>query len=375
VNPNLLRRRPGRRFFRRLVFVGALAATLAAAPGAGGAAAALDIQVQITGTLGTNNWYVSNVTVRWIVAGETWHNCLTTTLVADTPGQRMSCSARNDTTGEEASKSVTIKLDKTAPVVVHTSLERQPDSNGWYNRPFSIAFIGTDVTSTLASCPALRYAGPDTPGSALGGVCTDHAGNQAPASFAFKYDATPPMVFAVHAKLGNKTAEITWRASDDTHLVHVTRAPGRNGQGESVVYSGAAKGFRDKRLSVGRSYEYRVTGVDEAANRSDRTLKIVATGALLTPAPGARVKVPPTLSWTPLKGVRYYNVQVIRGRRVLSAWPTRPGFQMRRTWRYNGRRYRLKPGLYRWYVWPGIGKISAGRYGKQLGSSTFVVTK
>ena len=64
-----------------------------------------------------------------------------------------------------------------------------------------------------------------------------------------------------------------------------------------------------------------------------------------------------------------------RGRRMLSAWPVRPGFKLQRTWIYNGRRYRLRPGVYRWSVWPGIGPISARKFGRLLGSSTFVVMK
>ena len=89
------------------------------------------------------------------------------------------------------------------------------------------------------------------------------------------------------------------------------------------------------------------------------------------------MKSPPTLVWAPAKGATYYNVQLIRrGRRVLSEWPVRPTFQLRRTWLYKGRRYRLRPGVYRWYVWPGYGRISAARYAKRaLGSSSFVVTE
>jgi hypothetical protein len=60
---------------------------------------------------------------------------------------------------------------------------------------------------------------------------------------------------------------------------------------------------------------------------------------------------------------------------VLSAWPVRASFQLPRSWVYNGRRYRLRPGVYRWYVWPGIGRISANRYGALLGSSSFVVSR
>ena len=106
-------------------------------------------------------------------------------------------------------------------------------------------------------------------------------------------------------------------------------------------------------------------------------MKIVATGALLSPVPRARISLKslPRLDWTPVKRASYYNLQLIHGRKVLSAWPVRPGFQLRRTWIYKGRRYRLRPGVYRWYVWPGIGRISAGRFGRLLGSSTFVVTK
>jgi hypothetical protein len=68
-----------------------------------------------------------------------------------------------------------------------------------------------------------------------------------------------------------------------------------------------------------------------------------------------------------------YNLQVMRGgRKILSVWVTRPRFQLRRTWVFNGRRYRLRPGVYRWYVWPGFGLFSAGRYGRLLGGSSFV---
>jgi hypothetical protein len=49
--------------------------------------------------------------------------------------------------------------------------------------------------------------------------------------------------------------------------------------------------------------------------------------------------------------------------------------QLPRSWQYHGRRYKLRPGTYRWYVWPGRGRLSAGRYGELLGASSFVVTR
>ncbi|MBV9805388.1 MAG: hypothetical protein JO130_19470 [Solirubrobacterales bacterium] len=70
----------------------------------------------------------------------------------------------------------------------------------------------------------------------------------------------------------------------------------------------------------------------------------------------------------------YYNVQSYRdGAKILSVWPAKARLLLRRRWRYDGHRYRLKPGRYRWYVWPGFGKRRAARYGPMIGSSTFVV--
>ena len=51
------------------------------------------------------------------------------------------------------------------------------------------------------------------------------------------------------------------------------------------------------------------------------------------------------LRWTKVRGARYYNVQLLRdGRKLLSAWPGRPRFKLERAWRFNGHRFRLKPG-------------------------------
>jgi hypothetical protein len=87
------------------------------------------------------------------------------------------------------------------------------------------------------------------------------------------------------------------------------------------------------------------------------------------------VKAPPKLVWVASAGASYYNVQLFRGAtKILSIWPTTSSLQLRKTWTYRGRRYRLTPALYRWYVWPGIGSKAAARYGPLLGTSTFQIT-
>jgi len=274
-NPRLLRRRGGRGFLRRSVFVGALAGMLLVAPGASGLPAVVDVVPSITGTLGANGWYRGDVRVAWDKSGETDSaGCDTVTLRADTPGTKITCKAWNDTPPgppieDEVSKSVTIFLDKTAPAVASVA-ERPADANGWYNRPLAVSFPGTDATSGISNCTSGQYAGPDTATAIIAGSCTDKAGNQAAASFAFKYDATPPSVFGVAATHGNRSAQVSWRRSSDTQVVEVYRAPGRNGQGESGIYRGSGTGVKDTGLVVGRKYEYRVVGIDQAASRAER---------------------------------------------------------------------------------------------------------
>lgn len=79
-----------------------------------------------------------------------------------------------------------------------------------------------------------------------------------------------------------------------------------------------------------------------------------------SPRAGAVVPTPPLLRWRAVSRARYYNVQLYRGnRKILSAWPRRARFQVRRSWSFRGRRYALRPAFYRWYVWPNYGR----RYG------------
>jgi hypothetical protein len=367
-SPRLLRR----------VIPGVVAGMLLFAPSASGVPGdptPPEISPTITGTLGLNGWYRSNVTVNWSVTDPESiilanPGCHTQTLTVDTLETRITCTAVSD--GGETSKTIRIKLDKNPPSAAPVP-SRPPDANNWYNRPLAVSFSGRDDTSGIESCSSALYGGPDNAAAAVAGSCRDIAGNVTGAAFSFKYDATAPALFAVAAKRANRAAELAWRKSSDTQRVEVWRAPGVGGAGESVVYQGADAVFRDTGLVVGRKYEYRVAGLDEAANRSEQKLDFIATGALLSPTPAERVTAPPELVWTPVKGASYYNVQLIRGHKVFSAWPARTSLRLRRTWIHNGRRHQLRPGTYRWYVWPGYGRIKAARYGKLLGSSTFVV--
>jgi hypothetical protein len=96
--------------------------------------------------------------------------------------------------------------------------------------------------------------------------------------------------------------------------------------------------------------------------------------ALLFPLFGEPVPGPPVLQWRRVRRATFYNVQLYRnGRKIMTAWPARPRLALRRSWRHNGRRFRLRPGVYTWYVWPAFGSKAVPRYGKVLGRSAFRV--
>ena len=96
----------------------------------------------------------------------------------------------------------------------------------------------------------------------------------------------------------------------------------------------------------------------------------VPDGSTLRPFIDTEVSNPPLLSWQKVKKATYYNLQLYKGRKkILSVWPKTPGLQLKKTWKFQRHRYSLSKGLYRWYVWPGLGRQSAHRYGTLMGSS------
>jgi hypothetical protein len=144
------------------------------------------------------------------------------------------------------------------------------------------------------------------------------------------------------------------------------------------VYSGTARTFTDRGLTNGVEYRYVVVVDDAAGNQSVGVALVVVPrrDLLKSPKNGARLKKAPRLVWTADAEADYYNAQLLlSGVKVLSAWPTRPQLQLRKTWRFSGRKYALKPGLYTWYVWPGYGARASVDYGELLGSRTFRIVR
>jgi hypothetical protein len=221
----------------------------------------------------------------------------------------------------------------------------------------------------MESCTTPTYAGPDSDTAQVVGSCRDRAGNVAQFAVPIRYQATPPSLSA-NADTGDRSVSLHWQAST---AVGIARSPGLNGAPSSVLYHGDSGSFDDTSVRDGVRYQYTLTAQDQAGNVTARSVFATPGPRLLAPAANAHLGAPPLLRWTAVHGASYYNVQLYRGGKVLSVWPTQPNVQLKRSWRFAGRHFRLKPGLYRWYVWPGFGRRAAARYGRMIGTGTFVV--
>jgi hypothetical protein len=354
---------------RRLVVLLVVISACGAVPSL--ASASLNVDYKCNGSSQCEGvWFTSPVFLDWTVTGATsWSaGCVDETINADTTGIVKRCTAYNPPASYDVS--LTIKLDQKPPSVSVTP-ERPADHAGWYTRPVTFSIGATDETSGLAGCDPLTYAGPDATTATITGTCRDRAGNTGTRSFILRYDATPPDPSPAAVKTGDRVVRLSWPVGATASLV---RTPGTKGATSSVLYQGTGTGFTDREVRNGRRYRYVLTLTDEAGNSASQELLATPQRKLLTPLHRAIVAAPPLLTWTPVRGARYYNVQLLRkGRKILSAWPKLASLQLKQTWRYHGRRYRLKPGKYSWYVWPGKGPRSARRYGERIGPRTFVV--
>ena len=209
-------------------------------------------------------------------------------------------------------------------------------------------------------------------------TATDWAGHTTEETFRVTVANTiaPATVANFSAKGENGRVRLRWSSPSDWDFarVVVSRAAHGKSNWRRVFRSSTARSFVDRDVTNDRLYDYRAVNFDIAGNRSPLVIRTARPSAFLVPAWEAEVSGPPVLRWAAKRGARYYNVQLWRGnRKILSRWPTRARFALPSTWRFKGRRYTLEPGTYFAYAWPGIGPKSAGRYGKLIGSTKFVV--
>jgi len=153
------------------------------------------ITPSVSGTLGNNGWYVSDVSVTWTVTDlqsdiTSQIDCGPTTISDDTAGTTLTCQATS--AGGTASQSVTIKRDATPPTISGAA-SPDPNAAGWNKTDVTVSFNCSDGTSGIASCGPNQTLGSEGAGQSATGTAVDNAGNSNSATVSgINIDKTPP---------------------------------------------------------------------------------------------------------------------------------------------------------------------------------------
>ncbi len=235
------------------------------------------ITPNITGTLGSNGWYVSNVAVSWTVVDAesaiSWSTgCGSQFVTSDTSGETFTCQATSE--GGTNSQSVTVKRDATAPTLSFGAGSPAANSNGWNNGDVSFGFTTGDATSGVASATPASPIIVSGEGAALSAsvTVTDNAGNSA--TF-----ATPDVRI-------DRTAPSVNIATPSNGVSYLLGAPVMAGYSCSDGLSGVATcvGLVDNgeaiETSAAGSFTFGVNAADQAGNMASasNSYSIVAPG-------------------------------------------------------------------------------------------------
>jgi TolB protein len=178
------------------------------------------ITPNVSGVLGNNGWYISNVQLSWSVvdnesAVTSQLGCGTQIVSSDTSGISFTCTATS--TGGTSSQSVTIKRDATPPSI--TFVSRTPaNQNGWNKTDVAVNWNCSDALSGAVSASVTRLLSSEGANQSALGMCFDLAGNSALNTLGgINIDKTGPTLAPVvspNPVARNGTATATPNASD-----------------------------------------------------------------------------------------------------------------------------------------------------------------
>jgi hypothetical protein len=262
----------------------------------------------VTGTLGTNAWYTSDVQVSWATSDsgsgiDTTNGCSTTNVTSDTTGTTFTCTA-TDNAGNSTSHPLTIKRDATNPSVSAADVTGTVGNNGWYTSDVQVTWSApTDATSGIATTTGCSPSNQnvDTTGTTFTCSATDNAGNTDSKSATIKRDAANPTGGSITASGSavdsysttgtvslsktNYTDATSGIASNTFTRAHATLSGNNCGSftgSDPVTISG---GNDADTLATG-CYRYTLTGTDNAGNNASTQSAIVKVDTSPPSTPG-----------------------------------------------------------------------------------------
>ncbi len=179
------------------------------------------IAPDVSGTLGNNGWYQSDITISWTVTDaessvSNQSGCNTQTVTADTSGITFTCTATSS--GGTNAQSVTVKRDATSPNIGLISRTPAANANGWNNTDVTLNWSCGDATSGAVNASDSQMVSTEGQNQTSTGTCTDNAGNTASdTQTGISIDKTAPTLaptVAPNPVLLNGTATATPNATD-----------------------------------------------------------------------------------------------------------------------------------------------------------------
>lgn len=165
--------------------------------------------IAISGILGNNGWYISDVQVNLTALddeggsgvaqteyssdGTNWYTIIPFTLTDE--GTTTVYYKSTDNAGNvESTKNQTIKIDKTPPIITGVPITL-PNANGWYNNDVLINFTASDNLSGLDNGTPDTIISTDGASQNITGTAIDKAGNSASFNVTgINIDKTPPKI-------------------------------------------------------------------------------------------------------------------------------------------------------------------------------------
>jgi hypothetical protein len=242
------------------------------------------VSAQLSGSLGNNGWYRSDVQVSWSVDGNgsaitSSAGCDASNLTADTSGTTFTCTATS--AGGTTTQSVTIKRDATAPSLAFGTKTPAPNSRGWNTTSVNVPFTTADLTSGVASTssPSPVVISGNGAGLTVSVTVTDQAGNSASfTTVAVNIDNTVAVITPnITGTLGNNgwyrsNVQLTWTVDELPGSVEWTSGCGTynvTSDTTGISYSCGVQstgGYTSKTVSIKRDTTLPAVTITRPAN-------------------------------------------------------------------------------------------------------------
>lgn len=185
--------------------------------------------LDLDGSLGNNNWYVSDVTAtltavdneggldqgktEYNLDGVNWQDYDSPFSISNEETTTLRYRSIDSAGNIEGTRQETIKIDKTSPFIIGS---RAPEANGfgWNNKDVTVSFVCDDNQSGIADCSEMTVLAEDGANQSVVGTAIDQAGNSTQATVDnINIDKSLPTIAASRDLAPN---DLGWNKSDVT---------------------------------------------------------------------------------------------------------------------------------------------------------------